>query len=267
MERSHDTSCKQLRFIYLIFTFKCTAMSKFIHFHCLIITLDIICKSVAADCGCNSIKRSSLEIVSSDNQKSNEYCSKENTYSEDEHFKYDDMVEIPDGIYSIGTNEPIFQNDREVPLQSVHVNKFLIDKYEVSNRQFQEFVKSTGYVTSAEKFGDSFVFEGLLSAAQKENYQDFRVADAQWWYKINQTSWRQPEGEGSMIDGRMDHPVVHVSWIDAIGFCKWKNKRLPTEHEWEVACRGGKKNKLFPWGNKLKPKDQHWLVQILLMSL
>lgn len=149
-------------------------------------------------------------------------------------------------------------SDYSICEKVVHVDEYHIDKYAVSNAQFDEFVETTGYITHAEKFGDSFVFDGILTDSQKHEYSNSRVMGAQWWYKINNTFWRQPEGITSTIHHRMDHPVVHVSWLDASSFCKWKNKRLPSEIEWEVACRGGKKNKLFPWGNKLKPKNQHW---------
>lgn len=158
----------------------------------------------------------------------------------------------------MGTNEPIFQNDREAPERTVRLNGFSIDKYEVSNAEFRAFVEATGYVTYAEKFGDSFVFQGQLSQETRDAYSKYRAVSAPWWYKINGTTWKQPEEAGSSIDDRMNHPVVHVSWIDANAFCKWKGKRLPSELEWEAACRGGKKRKLFPWGNKLNPGDRHW---------
>lgn len=212
--------------------------------------------NVCGDCGCNRIKRSEIVIEKG--------FTKIDGYSESGQkssllsLMLEDMVKIEAGDYFIGTNEPIFESDNESSLKMMHTEKFYMDKYEVSNAQFKEFVESTGYVTQAEKFGDSFVFEGLLSESTRDKYQENRVVRSPWWYKINNTSWKQPEGDGSSIDDRMDHPVVHVSWFDAVEFCKWNGKRLPTENEWEMACRGGKKNKLFPWGNKLMPKDEHW---------
>lgn len=224
-----------------------------------------------ADCGCNKIKRSEIEIVKRDDDASvrggntnendlpNEICSKP-PESQLLSLINDDDVLIAEGEYILGTNEPIFVEDRESPERTVKIDKFFIDKYEVSNRNFDEFVKATGHLTLAEKFGDSFVFKGLMSDAVQKQYIDYRVASAPWWFKLNNTNWKQPEGDGSSIADRMDHPVVHVSWFDAVAYCKWRNKRLPTEDEWEVACRGNKKRKLFPWGNKLNAKDQHWLV-------
>ncbi|XP_043375835.1 formylglycine-generating enzyme isoform X4 [Dermochelys coriacea] len=111
--------------------------------------------------------------------------------------------------------------------------------------------------SQAEKFGDSFVFEGMLSKQVKTEIQQ-AVAAAPWWMPVKGANWRQPEGPDSNISKRMDHPVLHVSWNDAVAYCTWAGKRLPTEAEWEYSCRGGLENRLFPWGNKLQPKGQHY---------
>ncbi|KAL7300999.1 hypothetical protein TKK_0006272 [Trichogramma kaykai] len=166
------------------------------------------------------------------------------------------MAEIKAGVYHIGTDQPFFVNDGEGPRRAVDIDGFFMDKYEVSNANFEEFVKATGHKTEAEVFGDSFVFEGLLSEKTKSTI-DQAVAAAPWWLPVKGASWRNPEGLDSSIKDRMDHAVIHVSWNDAVAYCKWMGKRLPTEAEWEVACRGGLKDRLYPWGNKLTPNDEH----------
>lgn len=237
----------------------------------------LIPSCVRSDCGCNKVEREPIEIVkreiSSDENIQTEpvidnkvsTCSSQNP-SESQLLKSihyaeaddDAMSLIPSGEYAVGTNEAIIPSDRESPERIAQIDEFFIDKYEVSNRQFLDFVTKTGYQTEAEKFGDSFIFSELLTPEIREKFHDYRVVNAPWWYKINGTDWKHPEGPASSIVDRMNHPVVHVSWNDAVEFCKWKEKRLPTEDEWEVACRGGKKRKLFPWGNKLDAKDMHW---------
>ncbi|XP_038264864.1 formylglycine-generating enzyme isoform X2 [Dermochelys coriacea] len=167
------------------------------------------------------------------------------------------MALIPTGMFTMGTDEPEIQQDGEWPARRVHVSQFYMDRYEVSNAEFEKFVNATGYVTEAEKFGDSFVFEGMLSKQVKTEIQQ-AVAAAPWWMPVKGANWRQPEGPDSNISKRMDHPVLHVSWNDAVAYCTWAGKRLPTEAEWEYSCRGGLENRLFPWGNKLQPKGQHY---------
>lgn len=170
----------------------------------------------------------------------------------------DDMVIIPAGTYLIGTDKPVFKDDKESPILEETISEILMDKYEVSNARFKEFVDATEYITEAEKFKDSFVFQNQIDQKTREQFTDYRVANAEWWYKVSDVNWKQPSGPGSSISDIMSHPVVHVSWADAVAYCAWQNKRLPSEAEWEIACRGGKKGKLFPWGNKLDAKDQYW---------
>ncbi|XP_054026129.1 formylglycine-generating enzyme isoform X3 [Dryobates pubescens] len=167
------------------------------------------------------------------------------------------MVPVPGGVFTMGTDEPEIQQDGEWPARRVHLRSFYMDQYEVSNEDFEAFVNSTGYITEAEKFGDSFVFEGMLSEEVKADIHQ-AVAAAPWWLPVKGANWKHPEGPDSSISNRMDHPVLHVSWNDAVAFCTWAGKRLPTEAEWEYSCRGGLENRLFPWGNKLQPKGQHY---------
>ncbi|KAK6176335.1 hypothetical protein SNE40_014638 [Patella caerulea] len=169
-----------------------------------------------------------------------------------------EMVKIPGGTFTMGSDKQIFEADGEGPGRKAKVNTFYMDKYEVSNSEFELFVNQTGYITEAEKFGNSFVMDVYLSEDVK-NAITQAVAAAPWWLPVDGAYWRIPEGKGSNIKNRMDHAVVHTSWNDATEFCKWAGKRLPTEAEFEYACRGGLEQRLFPWGNKEMPKNEHWM--------
>jgi formylglycine-generating enzyme required for sulfatase activity len=150
----------------------------------------------------------------------------------------------------MGTNDDFLPLDGEGPCRRQHVKPFTIDACAVSNSRFAEFVSATGYLTEAERFGWSFVFRGFVSTATTEE----SYPGASWWLKVEGADWSHPEGPESSLNGREDHPVVHVSWNDAVKFAEWAGGRLPSEAEWEYAARGGLANSRFPWGDA-EPDD------------
>lgn len=157
-----------------------------------------------------------------------------------------DAVSIPGGRAEIGTDEPILSDDGEGPHRSVVIRPFAIDAVTVTNERFAAFVDDTGYLTEAERLGWSFVFFHHLAGAERS----LRVQGAEWWCRVDGACWSAPEGPGSELVGRQDHPVVHVSYSDAQQFALWSGGRLPSEVEWEHAARGGLTGKRFPWGDK-----------------
>ena len=164
-------------------------------------------------------------------------------------------VQIPSGEVLIGSTHPqAYPEDGEGPVRKVKIDAFGIAPHAVSNREFERFVEATGYATDAERFGWSFVFAGLLP----DDFPDTRaVVHAPWWRQVEGASWRHPEGPQSELGDRDSHPVVHVSWNDAIAYCGWASLRLPSEAEWEYAARGGLEQRLFPWGDELEPDGSH----------
>jgi len=168
------------------------------------------------------------------------------------------MVSLPGGTFLMGTDyADAFPQDGEGPVREVNLNPFRIDKYPVTNDRYREFIVATGYRTEAEIFGWSFVFWAHVSKIRFNELVEDTVAAAPWWCKVPGAHWNAPEGPGSHLENRGDHPVVHVSWNDAQAYCRWTGQRLPTEAEWEYAARGGLQQKLYPWGDKLRPDGEH----------
>jgi len=190
---------------------------------------------------------------------------------------HDKMVWIPAGTFQMGGDNKQAQPD-EYPKHKVTVNGFWMDATEVTNEQFARFVIATGYVTTAEKKPDWEVLKKQVPPGTPKPPDSVLVAAslvfvpaktkielndyAQWWSWKKGANWRHPHGPGSDIKGKEKYPVVHVSYYDALAYCKWAHKRLPTEAEWEWAARGGLNNNIYPWGNEPvntgKPKANTW---------
>ncbi|PHI19865.1 sulfatase [Lewinellaceae bacterium SD302] len=176
------------------------------------------------------------------------------------------MQFIPAGILNMGgDNEQASRN--EFPKHRVILDSFWMDTYEVTNAAFADFVKATAYLTVAERPidweemaktlppgtprpPDSILQPGALVFRQPGQRVDMSNP-ANWWVWTIGANWRQPEGPGSSIEGKENHPVVQVAWEDAAAYADWAGKRLPTEAEWEWAARGGEENLIYPWGNNL----------------
>jgi formylglycine-generating enzyme required for sulfatase activity len=163
------------------------------------------------------------------------------------------MVWIPPGSFYMGTTNGA---PDEMPQHLVTLNGFWMDKFEVTNDQFEKFVKATGYVTVAERKPKAEDFPGAPAEALVPGSVVFdpppNVDSLEnhliWWQYRAGANWRHPEGPDSTIDGKEKLPVIHVCWEDAAAFAKWAGKRLPTEAEWEKAARGSN-GFIYPWGN------------------
>jgi formylglycine-generating enzyme required for sulfatase activity len=182
------------------------------------------------------------------------------------------MVLIPGGEFGMGTDDPrSMANER--PSHRVRVESFWMDEHDVTNAEFRRFVQATGYVTTAERKPDweelmkqlpqgtarpdeKLLVPGSLvftPAAREVPLDDLSA----WWRWVPGASWQKPSGPESNIDDLDDHPVVQVSWDDAVAYATWAKKRLPTEAEWEYAARGGLAGKRYPWGDDPRPGGRH----------
>ena len=175
------------------------------------------------------------------------------------------MVKIPGGIFNMGGSGKLARNN-EFPKHEVEISSFYMDIHEVTNQQFREFVNATGYVTLAERKPDWEELKHQVAPGTPKPPDSVLVAGSmvfdpkdevvnldnffQWWSWKPGTDWQHPYGPKSNIEGKDDHPVVHVCWYDAVAYCKWRGGRLPTEAEWEYAARGGLVDNTYPWGNE-----------------
>ena len=177
------------------------------------------------------------------------------------------MVWIQGGTFQMGTNDPAFTDAQ--PMHKVTVSGFYMDEHEVTNAEYERFVKATNYKTVAERKLNPKDYPGVPPESlvpgsgvfsppgQKVSLDD----PLQWWKYIPGASWQHPFGANSSVDGKPNDPVVHISYEDAVAYAKWAGKRLPTEAEWEYAAQGGRGNQTYYWGNELKPNGK-WVANI-----
>ena len=167
-------------------------------------------------------------------------------------------LSLAGGTFLMGTGYKYgFPSDGEGPVRPVSLSPFEIDACPVTNLEFSAFISATGYRTDAERFGWSFVFWSLIPEEHFDKVVEDTAAPAPWWCKVPGATWKHPEGPLSNVNERWNHPVVHVSWNDAVSYASWASKQLPTEAQWEYAARGGLVQKLYPWGDDLTPGGEH----------
>lgn len=166
------------------------------------------------------------------------------------------MTYVPGGTFRMGSDNQKFIEEKAV--DDVTVDSFCIDTYEITNSQFAQFVKETGYQTIAERPLSKEQFPNLPDEQRKPGSLVFqppaegieRVAYLSWWHWVTGANWKHPFGVDSNIIGKDNYPVVHISYEDAQAYAKWAGKQLPTEAQWEYAARGGLKGKDYSWGDQ-----------------
>src|SRR5271163_279818 len=178
------------------------------------------------------------------------------------------MVWIPGGEFSMGAQDPPGMDDVGMkatldsrPIHRVYVDGFFMDKTDVTNAEFERFVKATGYVTVAERKPRAEDYPGVSPENLVAGSVVFAPPDhpvplddyLQWWGFVHGANWRHQLGPNSSIVVKGNYPVVHIAYEDAQAYAKWAGRRLPTEAEWEFAARGGLSGKLYPWGDEFRP--------------
>ena len=189
----------------------------------------------------------------------------------------DGMVWIPGGEFSMGSEDPTTDSvcgghdpmPDARPIHRVYLDGFWMDRTEVTNGQWERFVKATGYITIAERAPTQEEFptappENLVAGSTvfTPTQGPVPLTDMfQWWRYQTGANWRHPEGPGTDLKGREHYPVVQIAYADAVAYASWAGKRLPTEAEFEFAARGGLSGKTYVWGDELKPGGK-WMANI-----
>jgi len=172
------------------------------------------------------------------------------------------MVWIPGGTFRMGSDK---HYPEERPAHRVSVDGFWMDRAPVTNERFARFVEATGYVTFAETVPKAedypgalpeMLFAGSLVFVKPAGPVDTRDF-SNWWQWLRGAQWRHPRGAESTLDGMTDHPVVHVTFVDAEELARWEGKTLPSEAEWEFAARGGLDGADYAWGDEFLPNDHY----------
>lgn len=185
------------------------------------------------------------------------------------------MVWVPGNTFTMGAKEEDkLALPHERPAHSVAVDGFFMDATEVTNAQFKKFVDATGYITTAERpiiweemkktlpEGTPKPHDSILAPGSLVFYEDIKEVNGlnnwqQWWKWTLGANWKHPYGPKSNIVGKDNFPVVHISYEDALAYCKWANRKLPTEAQWELAAMGNLKNSIYTWGNEKSKLDQN----------
>ena len=181
-----------------------------------------------------------------------------------------EMVKIPGGTFMMGNDDAKAEPNAK-PVHEVKISPFRMGKTEVTNAQFAAFVKATGYKTIAERKPKAEDYPGVPEEALvagsavfqevevgTEDWRQQGLPHPPWWQYIAGANWRHPTGPDSDLRGKGNLPVVQIAWTDAVEYCKWAKKRLPTEAEWEYAARGGLNDAEYSWGKQDQGANGKW---------